>query len=101
MGRSEECPKCRNSCRVCLNCRFYDRNSYRECRENQAEWVQDKAQSNFCGYFSPNSKAAGTLSEADQSKARLNQLFGGGEKPKEPSSGSLADQIQQFLNKKK
>jgi hypothetical protein len=101
MGRGDECPKCRNSSRVCLNCRFYDKNSYRECRESQAEWVQDKGQANFCGYFSPNAKAGSGPSEADAARARLDQLFGGASKPKEHASGSLADQLQQFLNKKK
>jgi hypothetical protein len=101
MGRSEECPKCRNSARVCLNCRFYDKNSYRECRESQAEYVQDKAQSNFCGYFSPNSAAGSGSNEADLAKSKLDSLFGGKSASKSASTGSLADQLQQFLNNKK
>jgi hypothetical protein len=101
MGRSEECPKCRNSARVCLNCRFYDKNSYRECRESQAEYVQDKAQANFCGYFSPNSSASSGTSEADLAKSKLNNLFGGKSTAPSQSAGSLADQLQQFLKNKK
>ncbi len=50
-GRGEACPLCGSDVKVCLNCRFYDRDSYNECRETAAERVVDKDRANFCDYF--------------------------------------------------
>ena len=52
-SRLETCPKCNSFLHCCLNCKFYDKNAYHECREPQAEWVKDKKMANFCGYFTP------------------------------------------------
>ncbi len=51
VGRGESCPNCRFDVRVCYNCGFYDKSSYNECREPQADRVVDKAKSNFCDFF--------------------------------------------------
>ncbi len=50
-GRGESCPFCGSDVKVCLNCRFYDPNSYNECREPVAERVVDKEKANFCEFF--------------------------------------------------
>lgn len=50
-GRGEACPACGSDVKVCLNCRFYDRNSYNECSEPSADRVVDKAKANFCEFF--------------------------------------------------
>lgn len=50
-GRGEACPHCGSDLKVCLNCAFYDRNSYNECRETSAERVKDKEKANFCEFF--------------------------------------------------
>ncbi|MEN6508059.1 MAG: hypothetical protein ABFD63_04640 [Smithella sp.] len=34
-----------------MNCVFYERGVYNDCRENQAERVVDKNRSNFCDFF--------------------------------------------------
>jgi hypothetical protein len=52
-NRLELCPRCNSFLHCCLNCRFYEKNAYHECKEPQAEWVQDKKMANFCGYFFP------------------------------------------------
>ncbi|MCB0422929.1 MAG: hypothetical protein KDD61_18150 [Bdellovibrionales bacterium] len=52
VGRQETC-LCGADLHVCKNCRFYDLNSYNECRETSAEVVRDKESSNFCDYFEP------------------------------------------------
>ena len=58
MGRGDVCPKCGNDSRVCKNCRFFDLNSYRSCREEQSEWVKEKDRGNFCGFFESKESAA-------------------------------------------
>ncbi len=56
--RSADCPKCGSDVRACKNCEFYDRKSYNECRETQADPVREKDRSNFCGFFTV--RVAGT-----------------------------------------
>lgn len=53
VGRRDECPHCGADSHVCYNCNHYDKNSYNECKEPQAEVVKVKDRSNFCDYFSP------------------------------------------------
>jgi hypothetical protein len=63
---------------VCKNCLHYDPQYHNECRETQAEWVNDKERANFCDYFSPSSKLqAGSPSRtsSDQVKSALDKLF--------------------------
>ena len=52
-SRLDTCPHCNSFLHCCLQCKFYDKSSHNECREPQAEWVQDKKMANFCGYFMP------------------------------------------------
>jgi len=112
MGRRDECPACGLDSRACLNCRFYDRSAYHECREEQAEWVKEKNAGNFCGFFDANANisAAGL---ADQSaRSKLDKLFNDASAPSDMatapgSSGakkaaaSLQDELAKFLNSKK
>ena len=58
-GRREECSKCRADVHVCRNCRHYDRTAYNECREPQADVVQEKDRSNFCDFFTPGAGGPG------------------------------------------
>jgi len=51
VGRQVQCPCCGADLHSCLNCAFYERNAYNDCRERQAERVLDKNRSNFCDYF--------------------------------------------------
>lgn len=51
VGRQEQCPFCRSDLHSCLNCVFYERGAYNDCREPQAERVLDKDRSNFCDFF--------------------------------------------------
>ena len=71
-GRQNRCP-CGWDTRVCKNCSFYDRSSYNECRETQADRVVEKEKSNFCDYFKPGSPQ-GQASKADL-KAAADALF--------------------------
>jgi len=53
VGRKDECEQCGSDLHACLNCRFHDVTSYNECKESQADKVQDKDRANFCSYFEP------------------------------------------------
>ena len=79
IGRSEMCPKCSSHLHCCFNCKFYDKLTYHECREPQAEWVKEKDSANFCDYFSPTKdkkENAKTLSKEEAEK-RLRELLKG------------------------
>lgn len=65
-GRREECPKCSADVHVCRNCVHYDRAAYNECREPQADRVQEKDRANFCDQFTP--RAAGGASAGDRAQ---------------------------------
>jgi len=41
---------------VCLNCKFYDQQSYNECREPAADRIQVKDRSNLCEFFQAKSE---------------------------------------------
>jgi len=75
--RSDTCPNCDSDLHVCKNCKFYDRQYHNECRETQAEWVNDKERANFCDYFTPGNRAveAKNKSSDDDVKSAFNGLF--------------------------
>lgn len=73
-GRRDECDKCRADLHVCKNCRHYDPKSYNECREPQADRVQEKDRSNFCDFFEVG-QGAGGVSERDKMLAAAEALF--------------------------
>ena len=49
--RTTDCPYCSSDLRCCVMCKFYEPNSYNECRETQADRVAEKKKANFCGFF--------------------------------------------------
>jgi hypothetical protein len=102
LGRRDNCDDCGWDSRVCFNCRFYDKNSYRECREPQAENVQDKDKGNFCGYFvGSQTMGAESKTDADKSKDSLAALFGKKDQPERSAKkGSIEDQLAEFMKKK-
>ena len=76
VGRQEPCPECGEYLHCCYNCRLYEVTAYHQCREEQAEWVTDKAMANFCDYFKPSeSKRPSKSSRADEARKKLDQLF--------------------------
>jgi hypothetical protein len=58
-----------------LNCRFYDSQAHRECRESQAGWVKEKDRSNFCTYFNPADEREGIPNKEEELKKKLDDLF--------------------------
>jgi len=76
ISRTEECPSCRNDVKVCYNCKFYDSQSYNECRESMAERVTDKDRRNFCDYFSLNSGLKNEIADKKaEALSALDDLF--------------------------
>lgn len=103
MGRRDCCPKCGNDARVCKNCRFYDLSAYRNCREEQAEWVKEKDRGNFCGFFEARDTQAPD-SKVESARNKLDALFGGGGAPDAESTKSqardLSSELEAFLKKR-
>ena len=53
IGRRDQCPHCGTDLHACRQCDFFYPGFHNDCRENQAETVADKENSNFCDYFRP------------------------------------------------
>jgi len=76
-GRRETCPKCAAYLHCCRNCRFYDLNAHHQCREPQAEFVENKEMGNFCDCFeAAAAAAAGGSDRASEARKKLEALFG-------------------------
>lgn len=69
IGFRQNCESCHEDLHICLNCSFYDENSYNECREPVAERITVKDRSNLCDFFSPNHDSS--ASSASEKKADL------------------------------
>ena len=77
--RETTCSKCGKDLHSCLNCRFYSKGSYWDCRESISEPVTEKESANFCEYFEYADKAASGADnkKAQDAKSQLAKLFGG------------------------
>lgn len=74
-GRLETCLFCQGDLHCCLQCHFYDSQSYNECSEPQAERVLEKEKANFCDYFVFDPQTRIKKESADNSKEKLEALF--------------------------
>ena len=79
LSRQDECPECRNYLHVCRMCVHFDPAVPRQCREDDAEEVLEKARLNFCDWFVASEHAfnAGRKTEEDEARAALDALFDG------------------------
>lgn len=76
-GRNDACPFCGSDLKVCMNCRFYDKGTYNNCRESRAERVVEKDRANFCDYFEfRDSQGDAKRDSAEEARKRLDELFG-------------------------
>ena len=93
LSRQDECPQCHNHLHVCKMCRHFDPNVPRQCREDDAEEVLEKARLNFCDWFVASEAAfdADRKSEEDQAKAALDNLFGDGDDEQREPDKLLSD----------
>jgi hypothetical protein len=76
IGRQEYCSQCDAALHCCMNCRFYSPGAYHDCKETEAEWVSDKAGSNFCDTFSPCEKKTAAIDQSAEARRKLDRLFG-------------------------
>jgi hypothetical protein len=88
IGRRDMCPNCFAYLHCCYNCKFYNPDVHNQCTENQGEFIRDRAEGNFCLYFT--FKEVGEedpQDEARKAKQRLEAMFGqkkSSEAPKTP-----------------
>jgi hypothetical protein len=104
LRRLDECKQCGAELHVCKLCEWYSLAVAKHCREPIAEEVKDKERANFCDYFKPKPGAHSTqgTTEATQSKAALDALFGGSrETGSAPSAADKARTDLEALFKKK
>ena len=91
IGRRDMCPNCSAYLHACYNCEHHDKNVHNECRENQGEFIRDRAEGNFCLYFEFRALHKDGNDATDAAKARLNALFGGGSEAPEEKKPTLGD----------
>ena len=99
LGRRDDCPSCSWDAHVCKNCQHYAPNFHHECRENQADYVQEKERSNYCDYFLANGQKGPGTSEADSAKAKLAGMFGGGSENGEKPKSKMEEELNKFFKK--
>ena len=77
-SRRDMCPGCSAHVHVCRMCEHFDPDVPGQCREEDAEEVQEKEQVNFCEWFRPRPNAF-DVDRADQharAESELAALFG-------------------------
>lgn len=90
IGRLDTCPNCSAYLHSCRNCRFWSPTAHNQCLENQGEFIRDREAGNFCGHFAFRVVGEEVGGEADQAKAKLDALFGGGGAKPSASWGGAA-----------
>lgn len=75
VSRNDTCPHCSHDLHCCLQCKFYDPESYNECKEVMAERVVDKDRANFCDYFVLKGAKESESGRKAMAKQALDALF--------------------------
>jgi len=76
INRQDVCSGCGSYLHCCFNCRFYDPVAWKECREPEAERVNNKKMANFCAYFEPCvNETVYSENRAEQARQKLENLF--------------------------
>ncbi|MEJ2031803.1 MAG: hypothetical protein P8Y63_01930 [Deltaproteobacteria bacterium] len=101
LGRSAECLQCRAELRTCRQCEFYDSRANRQCREPQADPVQEKGRANFCDWFRPRQTEQEGGGVTGGARADLDALFGNTAGPSSPHGEKEARQALDRLFGKK
>ena len=74
--RLDSCEHCGRDTHVCKNCEHYDISFNNLCRESSADRVVEKECSNFCDFFKPSTRAAGSgAKSSDSLKTAADALF--------------------------
>lgn len=87
LSRRDECPECAIHLHVCRMCEFFDEAVPKQCREDDAEEVNEKEKANFCEWFKPSSAAFDPqrAERAGRAESELAALFGEGGEPEAPA----------------
>lgn len=77
VGFRDECAGCGRDLHVCRNCAHHDPAAYNECREPQAERVNDRERANRCDWFRAGEgpDGSGAADPRGDAKAALDALF--------------------------
>jgi len=75
VGRKDDCESCGTDLHSCKNCGHYDSKIYNECRETQADRVQEKERANFCDHFVARTNGANAGTAAQDLKSAAEALF--------------------------
>lgn len=79
IGREATCESCERSLRCCRQCRHHDADYHNQCRETEADMVEDKERGNFCEFFSfsdePFRPPTATGDRKGEARAKLEGLF--------------------------
>ncbi|MGI9331043.1 MAG: hypothetical protein ACR2QB_10045 [Gammaproteobacteria bacterium] len=90
LGRLDECPACEVQVHVCRMCVHFAPQVAKQCREDDAEEVREKARANFCDYFQPSAAAhdPGFAAGDSQARSQLAGLFGETKQDEAPEEGA-------------
>lgn len=77
IGRRDMCPSCFAYLHCCYNCKFWNKDVHNQCTENQGEFIRDRAEGNFCLYFTFKEVTDTGEDEASKAKKKLELMFGG------------------------
>ncbi len=102
LARDAECPSCARDLRCCLNCRHHDPRLNNQCRETEADLVEDRDRRNFCEFFSfsraPHAPGGAASARRDAARAKLDALFGGKPAGSGPA-GNARDRLDSLFKK--
>ena len=101
IGRRDMCPNCYAYLHCCFNCNYWNKDVHNQCTENQGEFIRDRAEGNFCLYFTFRPVLDDGSDEASEAKKRLSKMFGGGEVKGSPRDADEAKARLEALFKKK
>jgi hypothetical protein len=77
IGRRDMCPNCYAYLHCCYNCKCWDPDVHNQCTEHQGEFIRDRAEGNFCLYFTFKPTGTDDVSEEATAKQKLESMFGG------------------------
>ena len=101
IGRRDMCPNCYAYLHCCFNCKHWNADVHNQCVENQGEFIRDRAEGNFCLYFTFKPIVDGGEEEESKAKAKLASMFGGGKVQTSPRTAEDARARLEALFKKK
>jgi len=75
VGRRDVCPGCGDDLHSCLNCRHYDPNVAKACKEPFAEVPSNHRDANFCEFFQIGEGGIGGRSDLNAAVSAAEALF--------------------------